>query len=96
MNFPKDIRSYIERHYPEDQRKEVISLLASAVLHDGNPPGDRITRCALFAGRGDLEKLKYYIDLIAIDFRDVIVAGEYELREGKLVQVRDLSGKLPL
>lgn len=35
--------------------------------------------------------LVYYVDLLKIDYRDVIVAGEYESRNGNLVRVRDLS-----
>jgi len=38
-----------------------------------------------------LVKLAYYVDLLKIDFRDVIVAGEYESSNGKLVRVRDLN-----
>lgn len=95
MKISKDILTYLERHFPAGQQKEVIELLHQAVLHDGTVPAPRIIRCAVYAGRGDLDKLKYYLDLIAIDFRDVIVAGEYELEDGDLVRVRDLSKGFP-
>lgn len=35
-----------------------------------------------------------YMSLLAIDWRDVVVAGEYELREGVPVQVPDLTQPL--
>ena len=91
MIIPKDILIYIDQHFPAVQREEVIEVLQLAVLHDYSAPDPRIIRCAVYAGAGDYEKLLYYIDLIAIDYRDVIVAGEYELKDGELVRVRDLS-----
>ena len=35
-----------------------------------------------------------YMSLLAIDWRDVVVAGEYELRDGVPVRVRDLTQPL--
>ena len=90
-NLPKDIEIYVDKHFPADQWQEVLSLLRHAVLHDGTTPAARTLRCALFASKSDLEKLDYYLNEIAIDYRDVIVAGEYELQDGELIQVRDLS-----
>jgi hypothetical protein len=43
------------------------------------------------ASKGSLEKLQYYIALLAVDYRDVIVAGEYEVTGGKLVRVMNLT-----
>ena len=91
MIIPKDILIYIDQHFPAVQREEVIELLQLAVLHDYSAPDPRIIRYAVYAGAGDYEKLLYYIDLIAIDYREVIVAGEYEQQEGELVKVRDLT-----
>ncbi len=96
MEYPADILGFINKNFEPDQVTDVLSLLARAVLHDGKAPGHRVLRCALFAGRSDMEKLAYQINLISIDYRDVIVAGEYELREGDLVRVRDLSIHFPL
>lgn len=52
-------------------------------------------RCALFASAGSLETLKHFVQLLRIDWRDVIVAGEYEQRGSELVRVRDLNEPLP-
>jgi hypothetical protein len=35
--------------------------------------------------------LAFYVELLEVDFRDVIVAGEYENVAGTLVCVRDLT-----
>ena len=91
MIIPEDILIYIDQHFPAAKREEVIALLKLAVLHDGTAPAPRIIRSAVYASTGDIEKLLYYIDLIAIDYRDVIVAGEYEDLDGELIRVRDLS-----
>ncbi|TWU35835.1 hypothetical protein Q31b_52700 [Novipirellula aureliae] len=38
----------------------------------------RIARCIVFASNGSLEKMREYIQMAETDFRDVIVAGEYD------------------
>jgi hypothetical protein len=38
-----------------------------------------------------LEKLRYYVGLLAVDYRDVIVAGEYEIVDRQPVRVRNLT-----
>jgi len=45
----------------------------------------------LVASQGSLETLQYYVKVLAVDFRDVIVAGEYESIAGELVRVRERS-----
>jgi hypothetical protein len=62
-----------------------------AIIHDGSPADLRLRRCALVASGGSLEKLKYYVALLKVDYRDVIVAGEYDVVGGKLTRVRDLT-----
>ena len=91
MELPRDILIFVNKRFPAGQREQALSLLGGALLHDGTPPAPRILRCACYASRGDVERLAYLTDLIGIDFRDVIVAGEYELQDGDLVRVRNLS-----
>jgi hypothetical protein len=38
--------------------------------------------------------LQYYVKLIEMDFRDVVVAGEYDEIDGQLVHSRDLTKPL--
>jgi hypothetical protein len=35
--------------------------------------------------------LEYLVGLLRVDWRDVILAGEYESRNSKLTKVRDLT-----
>jgi hypothetical protein len=68
-----------------------LALVKSATIHDGSAAGPRLIRCALIASGGSLEKLRGEIELLKIDYRDVIMAAEYASRSGKLVRVRNLN-----
>jgi hypothetical protein len=59
-------------------RDKAAGLLLGARIHDGSLAEPRLQRCALVASQGSPETLQYYVKLLAVDFRDVIVAGEYE------------------
>lgn len=48
-------------------------------------------RSALISCEHTLERLQNQIAGLATDYRDVIVAGEYEYANGDLVRTRDLS-----
>jgi hypothetical protein len=45
--------------------------------------------------QGDPERLRYLVGLLQIDYRDVIVFGEYEVRGKQLVRVHDLNQPIP-
>ena len=62
--------------------------------HTGAPASSRLLRCALVGSRGDLEELRSLVELMAIDYRDVIMSGEYEVSSGRTVHVRDLNQPL--
>lgn len=62
-----------------------------APIKDCSVLGDRLLRCAAFAARGDLARLRRYVSMLAVDWRDVVAAGESELRDGVPVRVRDLT-----
>ena len=51
-------------------------------------------RCALVGCRGSLQSLRSLVGMLAIDWRDVILCGEYELHGNETVQVRDLNQPL--
>jgi hypothetical protein len=88
VSLPHDIIRRVEEWFSEPDRS---IALAGAVIHDGKLADGRLRRCALVASKGSLAKLQYYVGLLAVDYRDVIVAGEYEVVEGKLARVRDLT-----
>lgn len=50
--------------------------------------GLRILKCAVHHSCGDLNRLDEIIKIARLDYRDVIVMGEYEPIRGKLVRVR--------
>lgn len=66
-------------------------MLESAVDESGELVGPRLIRCAAVGSRGDLERLALLVAQLRNDWRDVIVGGEYETRDGKLVQVHDFN-----
>jgi hypothetical protein len=95
MAIPADVRTWISLHFPENDREAAAALLTEATDVSGNPAGDRLIRCAALASTGNLNKLRSLVEELRIDWRDVIVAGEYEERAGVLVQVRDLNRSIP-
>lgn len=91
MNLPADIVDYVSRNYAEAEIPSVTATLENAKLHDGGDPDFRMLRCALVASDNSVEGVERFVSGLAIDYRDVIVAGEYISKEGKLVRIRDLS-----
>jgi hypothetical protein len=89
--LPEDIARYVERSFGTSDRAPVLELLSHAVIHDGQPAGPRLMRCALIASRGTLLGLISQLDQLKVDFRDVIVAGEYAPKAGNLVRIRNLN-----
>lgn len=93
--LPRDVVQWIEANFPAAGQAEAQARLAGAVDHLGRTPEPRLIRCAVVASRGDLRRLAYYIELLRVDFRDVVVAGEYDVVDGKLVHVRLLDEPMP-
>jgi hypothetical protein len=50
--------------------------------------------CAAVGSRGDIVQLRYLVGRLQIDYRDVIMFGEYDVIDGKLTHVRNLSEPL--
>lgn len=96
MALPSDLERFIDDNYAPEDRATACSLLANARIETGAMASDRLLRCAAFAGRGDLGKLRRQVSELAVDWRDVVVAGEYEYRDGEAVQVRDFTRPMAL
>jgi hypothetical protein len=75
---PDDVIRWIRSYFDEARQEEAISVLRGAVDESGKCIGVRIVRSAVFAASGDLNSLKRMVYEIKMDWRDVIVAGEYE------------------
>ncbi len=91
MDLPDDVVQYVQRAFAPAAQAPALAQLAAAVDEAGRPVGPRLLRCAAVAARGDTERLDYYVNLLQIDWRDVIVAGEYWPVEGRLTRVRNLA-----
>lgn len=91
MQLPADLLAFLAATYPPGQQERAAQLLSQARIEDGTAPSARVLRCAAFASRGQLQRLEYYVALIALDWRDVIMSGEYEYRDGQAVKVRNLD-----
>ncbi len=89
MELPPDLLSWLARNFPQRDLAEATACLAAAVDHTGAAAHTRLLRCAAWASRGEPDRLRYYVELMRIDYRDVIVAGEYEVMDNKLVHTRD-------
>jgi hypothetical protein len=89
--LPDDLVRWVETHFAQEERDAALACLRAAITHTGEPAGARILRCAAVASNGDLERLRRQIEQLRHDFRDVIMAGEYSLRDKRLVRARDLS-----
>ncbi len=84
--LPEDVLERIARDYPPAQHAEVATQLRT--LREGVPEPDRVARCVLFVANGDADRFEQMIDLARTDYRDAIVAAEYDL---ELNRLRDLG-----
>ena len=89
--IPEDVMSFIARKFNAADRDLAASILSAAKIHDGSAASPRLIRCAAVASRGSLGQLRAEVEKLMVDWRDVIVAGEYDLLEGSLTRVRDLD-----
>lgn len=89
--LPPDVERFIARRFMESERETAAALCRSATIHDGSSAGPRLIRCALVASRGALDRLRIEVEHLRIDYRDVIMAGEYITKDGVPARVRDLN-----
>jgi hypothetical protein len=94
MSLPDDVVRWVSRHFTGGDVESALVMLASAVDHTGELVAPRLLRCAAVGSRGDLARLKLLVADLRIDWRDVIMGGEYEMREGKPVQVHDFNSPI--
>ena len=91
MPLPDDLDRWVAATFSSQDVEEARTLLAGAVDHEGVCVSDRLRCCAAVGSRGDIVALRELIGLLRVDWRDVIVAGEYEMQGGELRRVRDLT-----
>ena len=93
--MPKDLMDWVNAVFPGDEALAALAELDGAVDHTGAPVDERLLRSAALGSRGKLKELKDMVALLKVDWRDVIVAGEYEVSNKKLMRVRDLTKPIP-
>jgi hypothetical protein len=86
VELPPDILARIAADYPPEDRPGIIEALL--VLTEVTREPERVARCVLFVADGDLEEFERMIELARTDYRDTVVAAEYDHADRRL---RDLS-----
>ena len=94
MALPDDVVRWVSRHFSGVDVAAALATLGSAVDQTGELVSPRLVRCAALGSHGNLEQLRLLVVDLRTDWRDVIMRGEYEMRDGKLVQVYDLNSPI--
>jgi len=76
---------YVERSFSQVDRVEALEVLRGAVIEDGSPASPRLVRCAVLSAHRDVGRLRKQVAHLKVDWRDIIVEGEYVVRERKLM-----------
>jgi len=95
MSVPEDVVRFVERSFSQVDRAEAIEILQGAVIEDGSPAIPRLVRCAVLSAHRDVGRLRKQVAHLKVDWRDIVVEGEYLVRERKLVRVLDLNDPIP-
>jgi hypothetical protein len=82
--LPPAILELIESHFAEADRSQAIEIVEKNRARDGWLRCiEQAQRDMVLAAEGDLGEL---IRLSKMDYRDVIMEAEYQLRDGKIVR----------
>ena len=91
MSIPQDVITWVEHNFSRSETELALSMLDTAVVEDGSPAGPRLLRCAAVGSCGKIDLLAHLIKQLRVDWRDVIVSGEYEINGDNWVQVHDFE-----
>ncbi|MFN0161220.1 MAG: hypothetical protein ACKVQQ_08320 [Burkholderiales bacterium] len=80
MPLPHDILRRIAADYPGEGDMRRVRLALEALII---PDKHRVARCVLFAADRDFARFTRMVYLARLDYRDVILAGEYEPGAGR-------------
>jgi hypothetical protein len=84
-NYPPDIVDRVIRDFDADAIGQVHLWLEAL-------GSDRLARCALFVARGSIAGLETAVELGRTDYRDLIMAAEYDKHDNHL---RDFNLPFP-
>lgn len=88
---PQDIKQFIRQNFDYADQEHAVIVLSGAKIETGDAASPRLMRCALIASSGSIDRLRDQVAQMKVDWRDVIVAGEYISHNGNLKHVRDLT-----
>ena len=97
----KDVIVAVQAHFPEDRRQRVLALLETYGVESYERERERVQLAILTLSAGNEEKLREYVAVAKVDYRDVLAWAEYpeESRmdnpEGRK-QIRDLLQRFGL
>ena len=91
MRIPLDVITWVEHNFSSSEIELALSMLDTAVIADGSPASPRLLRCAAVGSCGKIDLLTHLINQLRVDWRDVIVSGEYEINGENWVQVHDFE-----
>jgi hypothetical protein len=84
LKIPAPLLRTVEKYFVESDRPRAFEILASYAQRFPNLKDlDRIRRDMVIVSEGDVDRLTRQAER---DYRDVIMAAEYELRDGKIVK----------
>jgi hypothetical protein len=77
VKLPEDIVAEVRRNYSEDDSLRMLAMLVE--LKKENPKffSDRLLRCLVVSGGGNMEKFAEAMNLARSDWRELFVAAEY-------------------
>jgi hypothetical protein len=77
MALPEDVVRWVNAHFNDSEKARALDVLRTAVIHTGESAWPRLLRCTVVSSQGVLRRLEENIQLLRIDWRDVIMAAEY-------------------
>ena len=90
MLLPEDIIAKIRKDFSEDEMLPILQLL-SELQKEYPERSSRILRCIVFLAHGSFEEFARAVALARLDWRDLIVAAEYDGWSGEDNKRRDLN-----
>jgi hypothetical protein len=94
MELPDDVVRWVSSHFSEMDQGQALARLHSAVIHTGEPASPRLLRCVVVSSGGDLGRLDEQIRQLRVDWRDVIMIGEYKFEAGRNVRIHDFNSPI--
>jgi hypothetical protein len=91
-DLPTDIQLRVQHDFGPEEALVICQLLVELKAEDPVLFVDRILRCLVFVARGDFKKFSDGVALARLDYRDLIVQGEYD---ANWQRVRSLVAPFP-